>query len=57
MIKQIIIKATRTILPLMMAIVVVGCGQKGPLQPQPLPEQNEPAQGEPETKVDSLEAQ
>jgi predicted small lipoprotein YifL len=46
MIKQIVIKSLSTILTCMVLVVVVGCGQKGPLQPQPMPEQNKPVDNE-----------
>ncbi|RUO73778.1 LPS translocon maturation chaperone LptM [Idiomarina seosinensis] len=45
MFKQIVIKPIK--LSLMLSVIIFGlaaCGQKGPLQPEPMPEQNEPSE-------------
>ena len=49
MIKQIVINSMRAILTCMLLFVAAGCGQKGPLQPQPMPEQNQPTE-QPQTE-------
>lgn len=46
MFNRIVIKPIKLTAVLASLVLLAACGQKGPLQPQPMPEQNQPSQDE-----------